>query len=896
MIRLSLCVFFASAQLLVFAQLRPAHLLCENLSNPLCIDAAAPRFTWQLTGQTARDVKQTAYELRVATDKSFREVTWSPGKIASDSSVQVAYRGPALRSGVAYYWQVRVWDNKGHASKWSELQTWRMGLLHPEDWTASWIEPGYDEDPVMRPSPLFRKAFNLHKTVKTAIAYITSHGMYEAYLNGKRIGDACLAPGWTSYNKRLQYQAYDVTSLLRNGDNALGAMIGSGWYRSHLAWENQKDVYGKTCGLLLQMVVTYDDGSTETIQTDNTWKSATGEVTYSEIYNGEIIDARKDAGPWTTAGFDDHAWSGVRLPGTPRDNLVATWNEPVRKHEVFHPQRIFRTPKGELVVDFGQNLVGWAHLTVNGKAGDSIKLFHAEVLDKEGNFYTTNLRVAKQEDIYVLKGGQTETFEPHFTWQGFRYVRVEGFPGDLKPENLEATALYSDMPKTGSFTCSNALINQLQHNIEWGQRGNFLDVPTDCPQRDERLGWTGDAQVFSRTASFIRGVDNFFAKWLRDVAADQFPSGAVPHVIPNVLGKNDGGSAGWSDVATIVPWNMYLAYGDRRILEDQYESMKAWVGFMEQHSRDYLWNTGGHFGDWLSYEGANTDQYLIAQCFFAHSTQLVIDAAEVLGRQDDVNKYTALLKNVKDAFLREYATPDGRLISNTQTAYVLALQFDMLPENVRMADVGRLVDNIKDYKDHLTTGFLGTPYLCHVLSRFGRSDVAYTLLFQDTYPSWLFPVHMGATTIWERWDGQKPDSTFEDAGMNSFNHYAYGAIGDWMYRVSAGIDTYDDAPGYKKIRIMPHLTDKLDFVQADLDTYYGTVASHWKRSGDAINLDVTIPANTSADIYVPAADATAIAESGTALNLHPEIKILRKEGNYMVLSVGSGEYHFVCKE
>jgi alpha-L-rhamnosidase len=774
-----------------------------------------------------------------------------------------------------------------------------MGLLRSSDWKAQWIEPGYTEDPELRSSPLFRKEFTLHKKLRSAIAYITCHGLYEAFLNGRRIGDFCLTPGWTSYNKRLQYQAYDVTSLLKDGSNAVGAMLGNGWYRGYLAWGGQHNIYGKNLGLLFQLELTYSDGTTDVVFSDGSWKSSTGAVIYSEIYNGEIADARKEKPGWSAVGYNDHDWSGVNVPGTGTDHLVATWNEPVKKHEVFKPQRIFRTPAGELVVDFGQNLVGWVRLTVSGHAGDSVKLFHAEVLDKKGNFYTENLRRAKQEDIYVLKGGGEETFEPHFTWQGFRYVRVEGFPGDLKPENLQATALYSDMPLTGTFTCSNPLLNQLQHNIVWGQKGNFLDVPTDCPQRDERLGWTGDAQVFSRTASFNRNVDNFFAKWLRDVAADQFTSGAVPHVVPNVLGKNDGGSAGWSDVATIVPWNMYLAYGDKRILEAQYASMKDWVGYMESKSNNYLWNTGDHFGDWLSYipehnreRAAITDQYLIAQAFFAHSTQLVINAAQVLGNQEDVAKYTDLLHHVKDAFLREYATPDGRLVCNTQTAYVLALEFDLLPEDVRQAAVQRLVDNIKDYDNHLTTGFLGTPYLCHVLSRFGRTDVAYTLLLQETYPSWLYPVKMGATTIWERWDGEKPDSTFEDAGMNSFNHYAYGAIGDWMYRVSAGIDTYASDPGYKKIKIMPHPGGKLDYVDADLETYYGPVSSHWKQQDGRFILDATIPVNTTADIYIPASAAGAVKESGVALADHPEIKVLRQEGDYVVVETGSGNYHF----
>jgi alpha-L-rhamnosidase len=938
---------FLLSGLLAGAQLNPSHLLCENLPDPIAIDAPQPRFSWQLADaakKAERALAQSAYEIRVAPDDASpgksadldnaTALTWSSGRISSDQSVHIVYGGQPLQSGRRYYWQVRVWDAKGHPSRWSEAAAFRMALLNTSDWKAQWIEPGFVEDSILRPSPFFRKKFTVAKRLRSAIAYITAHGLYDASLNGKRIGDALLTPGWTSYNKRLQYQTYDVTNLLQKGDNAVGVMLGSGWYRGNLAWAGNHNLYGKTLGLLFQLTLTYTDGTTGTIVSDNSWKSSTGEIVYSEIYNGEIIDARLQKPGWTTASYDDAAWSGVHTPATKLDNLVPTWNEPVKKHEILHPVRIFRTPAGELVADFGQNMVGWVHVNVKGAAGDSVKIFHAEVLDKHGNFYTTNLRAAKEENIYILRGsGAEESFEPHFTWQGFRYIRLEGFSGELKPEDLYASVLYSDMPQTGAFSCSDPLLNQLQHNIEWGLRGNFLDVPTDCPQRDERLGWTGDAQVFSRTASFLRNVDNFFAKWLRDVAADQFASGAVPHVIPNVLG-NGGGSTGWSDVSTIVPWNMYLAYGDKKILETQYPGMKAWIGYMIDQSHDYLWNTGGHFGDWLSFwpEGhgenaANTDSYLIAQTFFAHSTQLVIDAARVLGHQDDVEKYTGILQKVKAAFQREYATPDGRLVSNTQTAYTLALQFDMLPEAVRHSAAERLVRNIRDYKNHLTTGFLGTPYLCHVLSRFGYTDVAYTLLLQQTYPSWLYPVKMGATTIWERWDGQKTDSSFEDAGMNSFNHYAYGAIGDWLYRVAAGIDTYDSAPGYKKIRIMPHPTDSLTYMNADLDTYYGHISSHWKHEGGHLTLDVTIPINTTATIYIPtpasgkatntpstantpstpnaantpstritpstpSTPSTAITESDKPLSAHPEIKLIGQENGYIIVETGSGNYHF----
>jgi alpha-L-rhamnosidase len=511
------------------------------------------------------------------------------------------------------------------------------------------------------------------------------------------------------------------------------------------------------------------------------------------------------------------------------------------------------------------------------------------------------MRRAKTTASYILKGSGEEEFEPHFTFYGFRYIKIDDYPGEIRPENFTAVALYSDMKPTGTFVSSHPLINQLQHNIQWGQRGNFLDVPTDCPQRDERLGWTGDAQAFSNTAAFNFGVNNFFAKWLRDVEADQ-KDGSVPDVIPDVVGGGSNGATGWADVCTIIPWNMYMAYGDTNILRNQYESMKAWVGYMERNSTNYLWNKGRHYGDWLFYRpfddndgrSAVTDKFMIAQCFFAHSTNLVIKAATVLGKSEDVARYSKLLGNVKEAFIKEYLTPNGRLLSSTQTAYVLALNFDMLPEALREQAVTRLVENIKSYNNHLTTGFLGTPYLCHVLSRFGYPDVAYSLLLQETYPSWLYPVKMGATTVWERWDGIKPDSTFQTPGMNSFNHYAYGAIGDWMYRVVAGIDTDSEAPGYKKIKIRPVIGKGLTKVSASLETYYGKVSSGWSVDNGKLSLDIEIPANTTATVYIPASESTTITENGTDLSSVKDITVAGKEKGYTIVTLGSGSYHFVA--
>lgn len=863
--------------IVTFSQTILRNLRCENLNDPHGIDATQPRLSWQLISDQ-KNVMQAAYEIKVGGNSNLSGTPiWNSGKINSDQSVYVPYNGSHLESGKSYYWQVRVWDNNGKATAWSQTASWQMGLLKLTDWKAKWIVSSTAMDSVYKPALLFRKQFTSAKKILSATAFITAHGMYEAQLNGKRIGDAYLTPGWTSYNKRLQYQVFDVTHLLNTGENAIGVTIGSGWYRTPLGWGENKNIYGSKSSLLLQLEIIYSDGTKETIVSDKTWSSSDSPIRISEIYDGETYDANHEKANWSTTGYDDKNWNAVEEKDYDKNVLIATYNQPVKKHEIFNPRRILTTPKGEKVIDFGQNLVGWARIKVNGKKGDRIVISHAEVLDKYGNFYIDNLRVAKAQNIFILKGGGEEYFEPHFTFQGFRYIKVEGVTGELKPENFSAVALYSDMEPTGSFECSNILLNQLQHNIQWGQKGNFLDVPTDCPQRDERLGWTGDAQAFSRTATFNMQSHNFFAKWLKDVAADQLKDGKVPWVIPNVLGPGAGGSAGWADVATIIPWNIYLAYGDKKVLEDQFASMKAWVGYMQNNSTNYLWNKGSHFGDWLFYRpdddnsgrAAVTDKYLIAQCFFAYSTQLVINAAKVLGKSDDVASYTTLLDHIKDSYQKEYLTANGRLVSGTQTAYVLALNFDMLPESLRPQAAKRLVDNIKDYNNHLTTGFLGTPYLCHVLTRFGYDTIAYKLLLQQTYPSWLYPVKMGATTIWERWDGQKPDSSFQTPGMNSFNHYAYGAIGDWMYRVITGIDTEVDGAGYKKIRIQPHPGGNLTYANADYETFYGKVSCHWKKENGQFILDVEIPANTTATIFIPT-----------------------KEGSYRSMEVGSGKYHF----
>ena len=628
----------------------------------------------------------------------------------------------------------------------------------------------------------------------------------------------------------------------------------------------------------------------------------------NDIYNGETYDATKKLTGWNLTGYNENAWKPVVIGKYNNGNIIASEGSPVRKIQEIKPVKIFRTPKGSLIVDMGQNMVGWLRLKVSGPKGSVVTLRHAEVLDKFGEFYTTNLRLAKCQLNYTLAGTGEEVYEPRFTFMGFRFVEVTGFPGELTADNITGVVVHSDMQVTGSYESSNKLINQLQHNIQWGQKGNFVDVPTDCPQRDERLGWTGDAQAFSRTAAFNFDVSSFFTKWLKDVATDQKPGGEVPDVIPDVLNKQDAKtaspSAGWGDVAVIVPWTMYKVYGDKKLLETQYPSMKAWVDYIRNKAGDsYIWKGGSKYGDWLFYHpnindhsaaDGYTEPDFIATAFYAYSASLVALAAKELGKSDDEKFYTDVFNKIKNVFNHEYVTPAGRIGTNSQTSYVLALMFNLLPEDLRGNAAQLLVNDIKSRRNHLSTGFLGTVYLCHILSQNGYTDVAYDLLLQETYPSWLYPVKMGATTIWERWDGQKTDSTFQDPGMNSFNHYAYGAIGDWMYRVSAGIEA--NKPGYKGITIQPHLTKKLNYSKASFESAYGTIASGWERKDGKILIKVTLPPNTTATIILPLSDEGKVTESGKAIKENPNFKDIRVLQNSVMFETGSGQYIFEFAE
>jgi alpha-L-rhamnosidase len=884
-----------------------AGLRVEYLTNPIGIDVVQPRLSWRIA-TTRRNTMQAAYQIQVATsDASLTRGTnllWDSGRVSSDASVFVEYRGPATVSRTRYYWRVRVWDTRGNASPWSAVAFWETGLLQPSDWTAQWIGPAPSAaDSLPAPAPLLRRAFRVEDRVHSARLYVTSLGLYELSVNGQRVGDQLFTPGWTSYRRRLQYQTYDVTPLVRPGANVLGAMLGDGWYRGQLGFFGQRNLYGRRLVLRAQLEIRYESGRTERIASDTGWKTTASPVLASDIYGGETYDARRERAGWANASYDDHEWAAVALVESPPATLVASMSPPVRRVREFRPISIRRAPSGEMLFDLGQNFTGWARLDVRGPAGTTVTLRFGEVLDRDGNLYTANLRAAAQTDRYTLNGKGREVYEPHFTFHGFRYVAVAGLPTPPDSTTITGIAVSSDLAQTGSLVTSDSLLNQLQRNIVWGQRSNFLDVPTDCPQRDERLGWTGDAQVFARTAAFNMDVSGFFAKWLADVAADQDPSGSVPWVIPNPLGGDSvrfAGTAGWSDVAVIIPWTMYLTYGDRRLLERQYPSMRAWVDYARRRAgQDLIWRPGWQFGDWLalhsddpSYPGATTGTDLIATAFLAHSTDLVARTASVLGRGNEAAEYRSRFQAIRDAFNREFVSRTGRVGENTQTAYVLAIAFDLLPDSLVATAAARLARDVAAREHHLTTGFLGTPQLLHVLDATGHIDEAFTLLTQRTYPSWLYPITRGATTMWERWDGIRPDSSFEDPGMNSFNHYAFGAVGDWMYQNIGGIDVDSAAPGYKRSRIAPRPGGGLTSATASLETLYGTLKSAWRLEPQRLTLDVIVPPNTSAEVTLWDARLDQVREGGAPLNSREGVRAARQQGNDVVVDVGSGSYSF----
>jgi alpha-L-rhamnosidase len=852
----------------VSQELTVSRVQLEHLRETLGVGAARPRISWMVSTAVS-GWTQAAYEIE-ATDPDGRPRT--TGRVETDRSVLVPWPFEPLVSRTAVSVRVRVWGTDDQASGWSTPLSAEAGLFRADDWTARFIAPDWDEDTSqMQPGPLMRREFDVRNEVARARLYVTALGLYEIQVNGGVVGDHALSPGWTSYNRRLRYQTFDVTDLLRAGRNAIGAMLGDGWYRGRLGFfGGRRNIYGDRLALLAQMEILYADGTTDLVVTDASWHAARGPVRAADIYDGETYDARLEPRGWSKPGCSESGWTGVRLLDRDLGTLAAPSGPPVRRTQIMRPVSIMRSPSGCTIVDFGQNVVGRLRIAVEGPAGQTITLRHAEVLEN-GELCTRPLRTAKATDRFTLRGGGLETWEPRFTFHGFRYAEVEGWPGELRADDISAVVCHSDMERTGWFECSNPLINKLHENIVWTMRGNFLDVPTDCPQRDERLGWAGDLELFSPTASTIYDTAGFLMSWLADLTADQGPDGAVPIYIPNIKQGPIVPSTFMSDAAVIVPWVLYQRFGDTDLLERQFDSMRAWVDYVTQKAGDrLLYDKDIPYGDWLDPAAppdrpgdTRTDPFLVSTAYFVRSTDLVARAARVLGKEAEAERYEALAARIRDAFAREYLSVSGRVVSDSATGYALAIQFGLLRDEEQRRNAGaRLAQIARDSQYCISTGLVGTAIMCDALCSVGEYDTAFRMLTQRACPSWLYAVTMGATTVWERWDSLLPDGSVNPGAMTSFNHYALGAVGDWIYRTVGGIAASE--AGYRRLDIQPHIGGGVTSARIRHLTPYGMAECAWQLDGGQVHLEVVLPPNTAARVALPQShEAPVEVGSGT---------------------------------
>lgn len=852
-----------------------------------------PQFGWEIASDR-RNVVQKSYRLQIAGDRAFENVLYDSGTVESRESVSVRPEGDFLRGTKKYYARVQISDGT-ETSAWSGPSCF-ITALEEGEWKAPFVSAENDDTyKECSKGTYVRGTFRVKGMVREAYAYTTALGLYNFFLNGEKVGEDEMTPGWTSYRKNLLYQTYDVTGLLHEGENAAGAMLAAGWYKGVMGLTKARNNYGDQTAFAMQLVIRYEDGSEETVCTGGDWSGCDSPVVFSEIYDGETYDARLEIPGWAEAETPEGDWHSVKEVPFDKAVLHAQAGARVRMTDRMPAERIFTTPKGETVIDFGQNMTGRIHVTAKGKPGDVIELRCFEVLDHDGNVYFDNLRHAKTTMKYIFAEEKEVTWYPRFTYMGFRYAKIISFPGKPEKEDFTAYTLHSEMERTGDIQTSDPLLNQLHHNILWGMKGNFLDVPTDCPQRDERLGWTADAQIFSRTASYLMDTDTFFTKWLRDLAKDQRKDGGVPHVIPNIeegreegnwlLSQSPHSAAAWADAAVIIPWNMYLMYGDKDVLRQQYDSMKGWIDFMTAHSKDYMWTFMMQLGDWValdaeegSYFGA-TPTDLICNAYYAYSTDLFVKTAESLGKEE-ADRYRELRDHIVEKFQETYFDKDGFMTAQTQTAHIVALYFGLTPKRYIRQTAQRLKELLDKEGGHLVTGFVGTPYFCLALSGSGCVKEAYELLLKEDFPSWLYQVKMGATTVWEHWDGLKPDGSMWSADMNSFNHYAYGAIGEWMYRVMAGLEADEKEPGFRHAVYYPRIGGGLGFVKGRYHSVYGEHQIEWRTDDDCVTMAVCVPPNTTATVRLDGAKEVIEADG---------LSFKNAEG-YMEAEAGSGCY------
>ncbi len=960
------------------------NLRCEYHNNPLGIDITSPRLSW-ITQSEKRGWKQSAYQILVASSQENldqdRGDLWDSGKTQAGQSIQIPYAGKPLLSHGQCFWKVKVWDQNGAASPWSQTATWSMGLLNEADWQAQWIghdkavkitpnrdaelagkghkititkalyglkgdpkkqidikeklqahvdagnlslkvtnefagkDPAREEKKVLEaqwlvedwksgivvneneicdltigrpkqylPAPYLRKEFTVATGVKRAIVYATAQGVYELSLNGQRVSNDVFMPGWTDYKQRIYYTAYDVTDLLKEGPNAIGAILGDGWFRGNISCIGQNK-YGNKLRLKAQLHIDYQNGQSEILATDPSWKASYGPILESDMQAGEVYDARLEMPGWSQAGFDQSSWSPIVTGASLKPLLQAYPGVPVRAVKELPAVKVSEPTPGTYVFDLGQNFSGWARLKVNGQAGDEVTMIFAEMLKDDGTAYTINLRSARAVDTYVLKGGGEEVWEPRFTFHGFRYVQVTGLKEKPTADTITGIVLYSDSPESSSFECSNPMVNKIQENIVWGQRSNYLEVPTDCPQRDERLGWTGDTQVFIRTGCYNQDVSEFFTKWMVDLMDTQNRQGLFGNQAPVFHGH---GAAAWACAGIICPWTIYKVYGDTRMIETHYDAM---VRYMDACGKDGLGGRKVHtWGDWLAPGGRPPTEFISA-AYHAYTTSLMAEMAVALGKIDDATKYNKQFQDIRAHFQKTFVKADGKIGRELQTAYCMALSFDLLTAAQRKQAEAHLIERIKADNYHLTSGFLGIPILLPTLTDMGRSDIAYRMIQNTTYPSWGYSIEQGATTIWERWNSYSKDRGFGDVKMNSFNHYSLGACGEWMFRSMLGIET--DGAGFKKITMKPELGEGITWAKGHYDSIQGRIGSDWKIENKTFHWNITVPANTTATVYVPTKDAAAVTESGKPANKADGLKFLRMEKDRAVYQVSAGSYGFV---
>ncbi|MDI5977932.1 glycoside hydrolase family 78 protein [Amycolatopsis magusensis] len=810
----------------------------EHRDSTLGLGTATPRLSWQVRTDDP-GWAQTACEL----DRDGTVV-----RVESAEQVLVPWPFEPLRSRERAAVRVRVASGDDW-SEWSEPSTVEAGLLSARDWSARFVSP-VTLGGIGAPAPILSRTVHLRAGITAARLYATAHGVYEAQLNGRRVGDEVLAPGWTSYRHRLRYQTHDVTALLHEGANELDVLLGNGWFRGRLAWAGRRAHYGDRLALLAQLEVTYADGSTEVIGTDEQWTARNSGVLADDLYDGQHTDLRPS----------ESEVDRVEVVEASLGRLVAPEGPPVRATEVLPAIEVWRSPSGRTLVDFGQNVVGWVRLRLrNTRAGQEVVLRHAEVLEHD-ELGVRPLRSAAATDTYVLDDAQEVVLEPNLTFHGFRYAEVTG--ADVVAEDLAAVVVGTDLRRTGWFSCSDPDLEQFHRNVVWGMRGNFLDVPTDCPQRDERLGWTGDIQVFSPTAGFLFDTAGFLSTWLADLAADQQDDGSVPYVVPDVLYGTSPTAAAWGDAAAVVPWVQYRRYGDTGVLARQFDSMCAWVDRIASLTSDGVWAGGFQFGDWLDPTAppddpfaAQADPDVVATAHLVRSAEIVAETARVLGR--DGSRYEKLAADSRDAFIRHYVTGAGRVLSDAPTTYALALEWDLLATGEQREHAAeRLADLVRANGFRIGTGFVGTPLVTDALTSAGRQDLAYRLLLERGCPSWLYPVSMGATTVWERWDSMLPDGSINPGEMTSFNHYALGAVADWMHRSIAGLAPA--APGYRRITVRPVPDAALTHASARHHTPYGEASVAWRREGGEFTLEVEVPPGSAARVHVPGQAAVEV--------------------------------------